>query len=142
MYAIKQNKENSDKIGKNIRAISPHLFGDHTQCDSSWCGYCQSPDNYIPRHLPYRKYLTDSQLKVDLSGVLVQYAVNSVKLTKLGSSQRNESFNNTVATKNPKAKHYSASESTCFRVASAVAETNIGSTYLTEVCIFIKCDQS
>lgn len=97
--------------------------------------FLKSPNTYVPKKVPYKKYLTDLSLKADLEEVLDQYAVNSSKLTHIGSSQRNESFNNKVSSKNPKSKYYSGSESTCFRVAAVVAETNNGTNYLTEVNI-------
>ncbi|XP_061170966.1 uncharacterized protein LOC133180463 [Saccostrea echinata] len=62
-----------------------------------------------------------------------EYAANSEKLLKVGSTQTNESFNHTVATKNPKTNFYSASESTSFRAAAAVAHKNIGLQTLTRV---------
>ena len=45
----------------------------------------------------------------------------------------NESFNNQVAAKCPKSKHYSKSESLDNRIASAVAQKNIGEPYLATV---------
>lgn len=76
--------------------------------------------------------MTDLYLKVNLAEVLDQYAVNSSRLT-----HRNEAFNMKVSAKNPKNKHCSGSRSTCFRVAAAVAETNIGTNYLTGISTFV-----
>ena len=61
------------------------------------------------------------------------YAENAEKLAPLGSTQANESFNNMVAAKALKNRHYSDSESLCFRVGETVCVKNIGQIYLSEV---------
>ena len=48
---------------------------------------------------------------------------------KLGSTQKNYSFNNTVASFASKARHYSSSESFDFRVSVAVCKKNLGQEY-------------
>lgn len=48
----------------------------------------------------------------------------------MGSTQANESFNKTVASKAPKTKFISGSASLNSRVASAVAQKNEGQSYL------------
>ncbi|XP_062575545.1 uncharacterized protein LOC134237472 [Saccostrea cucullata] len=55
------------------------------------------------------------------------------KLVNIGSTQNNESFNRTVASKNPKSHFYGGSESTAFRVASAVAQRNDGAGFISKV---------
>ena len=52
------------------------------------------------------------------------------KLAPIANSQRNESFNGTVGSKNPKIRFYGGSESNSFRVGCAVAQTNIGYGYI------------
>lgn len=47
------------------------------------------------------------------------FVKNANKLAPLGSSQPNESLNNTTGSKAPKIRHYGASESNDFRVACA-----------------------
>lgn len=37
-YAISQNKENPENLDKTLRAIIPHAFGEHGDCNESWCG--------------------------------------------------------------------------------------------------------
>ena len=54
------------------------------------------------------------------------YATNSDKLVRHGSSQANESFNNTVASKHPKSRSYASSSSFNTRVGCAVAQKNVG----------------
>ena len=52
------------------------------------------------------------------------------KLTPCASSQRNESLNSTIATKNPKTHFYGGSENNDFRVACGVAQTNLAYNYI------------
>ena len=52
------------------------------------------------------------------------------KLTSCANSQRNESLNSTIGSKNPKTRFYRGSESNDFRVACGVAQTNIGFNYI------------
>ena len=61
------------------------------------------------------------------------FAELSEKLIQIISTQNNESFNRTVPTKNPKTHFYSGSESTAFRVASAVAQRNDGVRFISKV---------
>lgn len=48
----------------------------------------------------------------------------------MSSSQRNESLNSTIGSKNPKTRFYGGSESADQRVACAVAQKNMGKQYL------------
>ena len=86
------------------------------------------------RYLPGGNDLTSADLRVDLDKLFGTFAKNSKKLASHGSSQVNESFNHTVASKAPKSKHYSASESLPQRVAAAVCQKNIGAGYVSDVC--------
>ena len=61
------------------------------------------------------------------------YAQNAKKLAPCGSTLANESFNNSVASKAPKALHYSSSESLDFKVKVAACQKNIGYSYVSEV---------
>lgn len=42
-YAISQNKGNAKDLESNLKAIVPHSFGDHSQCDARWCEYLNDP---------------------------------------------------------------------------------------------------
>ncbi|KAK3082561.1 hypothetical protein FSP39_005383 [Pinctada imbricata] len=55
------------------------------------------------------------------------------KLAHLGSTQGNESFNKLVASKAPKAYHFSGSANLNYRVAACVAQKNIGQKYVMAV---------
>ena len=63
----------------------------------------------------------DDTLK-DLTAVVNPFIENLEKLVSLGSSQADESLNNTVGRKAPKIRHYASSESNNFRVPCAVSQ--------------------
>ena len=64
-----------------------------------------------------------------------EFVTHSDTLSELGSTQANESLNNTVASKAPKAVFFSGSESNDFRVAAAVAQKNLGHKYVLKVIL-------
>ena len=132
-YALSKNKNDALGLRRNLTAIPNHLFGDHQLCDISWCRFLQNPDTYVPRNLPYGKYLQNKDLLEHLVKIFTQYAYNAEKLSTLESTQSNENFNQLVSTKNPKNKFYSSTESTSHRVAAAVCQKNIGEEYIVKV---------
>lgn len=107
-------------------------FGDHEHC-GEWCRYSSIREEYRHVGLPNRKPLTDPQLKSELMSIFTRVANNSDKLAPCGSSQGNESFNNSVASKTSKCKYYAGSESLNYRVAAAVSQKNIGVIYIQQV---------
>ncbi|XP_061188202.1 uncharacterized protein LOC133196309 [Saccostrea echinata] len=131
-YCISQNENDPSGMKKNLEAIGRHVFGDHSFCES-WCKYLASPLTYKPWQLPYHRYLNNQDLKSDLTSLLSLYISQADKLVDLGSTQPNESLNNTIASKTPKQNFYSGSESNDFRVAAAIAQKNLGHHYVTEV---------
>ena len=113
--------------------MTKHHNNDHTDCDSAWCGALKS-DTYCHKNLPYGKDLTSEELKQALLKIYVDGLSSQVdKLAKLGSSQANESFNNLLATKAPKFKHFSETASLYYRLCASVLQKNIGYTYLSQV---------
>ncbi|XP_062621637.1 uncharacterized protein LOC134283204 [Saccostrea cucullata] len=132
-YAISQNKGNPEGLQSNIRAIIPHSFGDHSLCDSHWCGYLKDSSNYKHRSLPYGKDLVGDDLKRDLQEMFCHYSENSQKMANLGSTQANESMNFLISTKAPKAKHFGGSSSLGHRLAAAVSQKNCGRKYISQV---------
>ena len=134
-YAITQNAGNSDALKASLNCIVPHAFGDHHLCDISWCGYKQSPLTYKHTDLPHGKDLLGEPLKKTLTSLFSDYATDIVvnKLSPCANSQRNESINSTIATKNPKTKYYGGSESSDFRTACGVAQRNVGYSYVSRV---------
>ncbi|XP_066590805.1 uncharacterized protein [Prorops nasuta] len=112
---------------KTIEAIVPHAFGNHSHC-ADWCKG-SSCELYVHHNLPNGKPLTDDKLKERLTSIFHRFASNAKKIAPCASTQTNESVNNIVASKNPKSKHYSASESFSFRTAAAVCQKNVGTHY-------------
>lgn len=135
-YMVSQNKGNVSGIENGLKALVGHLFGDHECCSSSWCGY-QRDKAYQHSNHPYGKDLTSQDLKKDLEKLFLgNLMIQAKKLANLSSSQANESFNNTIASKAPKAKHYSASASLSYRVGTAVLQKNEGYSYVSKVGLY------
>ena len=131
-YCINQNVGDSESLKQGLKNIIPHAFGEHTGCDISWCGYKQNPAVYKHTDLPNGKDIIGDSLKKALSDILDEYSTDIVvnKLTPCANSQRNESLNSTIGSKNLKTRFYEGSESNDFRVACGVAQTNIGYNYI------------
>ncbi|CAC5422396.1 unnamed protein product [Mytilus coruscus] len=128
---IDQNQGSEDGIKNGLRAITEHMFGNHTFCN--WCGGLTKGDAYKHLNLPYGKDLTSKELKADLKKIFQNKLLTKAnQLSKLSSSQANESFNNTVAFKAPKRLHYSGSASLRYRVCSAVLQKNEGYEYMSK----------
>ena len=51
-YAISQNSDNAESLKTNLAAIVPHAFGEHDNCNASWCGYMENPNTYKYSGLP------------------------------------------------------------------------------------------
>ena len=83
--------------------------------------------------MPRGKYLTCPGTNEALLEVFDALASQAAKLAPLASSQVDESFNNAVCSKAPKARHYGGSESNDLRVAAAVLKKNEGKLYVPAV---------
>ena len=107
-------------------------FGKHEKCDQSWCQFKKDPANYRHTELPFGKDLQGDALETALTAVIDDYSTDTVvkKLPPTTNSQRNESFNNVVGSKNPKIHFYGGSESNDFHVACGVSQTNKGREYI------------
>ena len=125
-----QNHGNEEKISTGLKAVVEHMFGNHSYCQD-WCGFIKNPDKYKHSSLPYGKDLSDASLHVALSQLFNSLDVH--KLAFLSSTQANESFNNTVASKAPKARHCSNSSSLQYRLCASVSQKNEGYSYITDV---------
>ena len=81
------------------------------------------------------KPLTDPRLKGELSKIFAEYTKSEIleRLACFSSTQANESFNQLVSTKSPKARHYSGSASLSFEVATSVNQKNEGYGYVENV---------
>jgi len=76
--------------------------------------------------LPYGKDLTWENLRKALEEVFEIYTNENVlkKIAQNASSQRNESLNSTIGSKNPNIRFYGGNESADQRVACAIAQKN------------------
>ena len=74
--------------------------------------------------------------------IICQYHSDAMveKLSLINNSQRNESFNSTVGSKAPKIRFYGGIDNNDFRVASAVAQTNVGHGYISKTLEFLGID--
>ena len=72
------------------------------------------------------------ELEKALTTVLNEYSTDVVvkKLAPATNSQRNESLNNVVGSKNPKIRFYGGSESNDFRIACGISQKNEGQKYV------------
>ena len=131
-YATAQNKGDSKGIQAAIKSIVPHAFGDHSNCETSWCKFKSNPGTYKHKELPYGKDLQGKKLELELNNIFNDYSTDAVaeKLAPLKNSQRNEALNSEIGSKNPKIRFYGGSESNDFRVACGVAQTNLRYTYI------------
>ena len=111
--AINQNKGDSKSMQSSLKCIVPHAFGDHSCCNESWCVWKSNPANNKHTNLPYGKDLHGQPLKSALEDLFAEYYNDTViqKLSPAANSRRNESFNSTVGSKNPKIRFYGGSES-------------------------------
>lgn len=129
---LKQNKGDAEKVRIALENILPHAFGDHGKC-GEWCEGRILGEQYVHKNLPKGKPLTDADLRLSLTKLLSKYIKNAKQISQCGSTQANESLNNLIATKNPKARHYAGSESLSYRVAAAVCQKNYGVSYASKV---------
>ena len=105
---LRQNKGDAQKVESGLLNIVSHAYGEHDNCQE-WCKNKILGNLYKHEHLPNGQPLTDPELRVSLTQLLTRFAGNASKLAPCGSSQANESFNNIVASKHPKSKHYAGS---------------------------------
>ncbi|KAK3108325.1 hypothetical protein FSP39_005637 [Pinctada imbricata] len=131
-YALHQNKGDPLNLKKNIDAIVPHSFGDHSQCNDKWCGFLRDENTYKHKTLPNGDDLKGPELKQSLQDLFHKFSRNAESLSDLGTSNPNENLNNMISKKAPKSQHYSGSESLAYRVSAAVAQKNTGHKYLIE----------
>ncbi|XP_062588881.1 uncharacterized protein LOC134250534 isoform X2 [Saccostrea cucullata] len=129
-YMVSQNQGSPSGIEKGLTALSSHPFDNHNECDKVWCHHKRDPTKKFTS-LPYGRPLENKDLQQDLEDIFNKLKKHSQKLANLGSTQQNESFNKTVASKAPKNRLFS--RTITYRVAASVAQKNIGQGYLMQV---------
>lgn len=105
MYGIQQKQGDVSGLRDRLKQIVPHIFGEHNECDAVWCGHYKDPAKFTYKSLPFKRPLSNPALKLDLEKLISQYVSKADKLAFLGSSQANEAFNQTVASKAPKSRY-------------------------------------
>ena len=125
---------NPSALQKSLKSILPHSFGNHENCNESWCGAKKDPTNYKHSDLPYGKDLYGDDLKKALERIFDEYCTDIVvaKLSPGANSQRNEALNSVIGSKNPKIRYYGASQSNDFRVACGISQVNLGYHYISQ----------
>lgn len=131
-YALAQNRGDPAATKASIINVVDHSFGSHTNC-GAWCGFTKDPSSYVHKSLPGGKNLTGDELRKDLKALVERFAENAASLAPGGSSQANESFNNTVSNKSPKNRFFGGTFSHNYRVSAVAAQTNIRTQYISNV---------
>lgn len=101
LTVIHQNKGNKLGMEQGFKALIPHAFGDHSNCT-----FHDNKEEYDYKNLPDKKPLTNENLKVSLQDLVNRFIENVDKLVPNASTQKNESFNNTMASKCPKSRFF------------------------------------
>ncbi|XP_048514968.1 uncharacterized protein LOC125501888 [Athalia rosae] len=130
MYAVAQNRGNSQAMAEAIRCIPYHTFNDHSKC-GNWCGFIRDKENYDHKVIPGG--FEDKNLFTDLKNIFEKLAENAKKFSSGASSNSNESLNATMMSKHPKSRCYSTTASADFRYACAVGQKNLGEKYTQEI---------
>ena len=117
-----------------MKSILPHSFGDHKNCNESWCGAKKDPIHYKNSDLPYGKDLYGDDLRKALERIFNEYCTDIVvaKLSPASNSQRNKALNSVIGSKNPKIRYYGGSESNDFRMAFGITQVNLGYQYISQ----------
>ena len=143
-YCVLQNQGKPEKLKQGMKSLVCHAFGEHGECDATWCGALKDPSNYQYKDLPGGKQLSDDNLRAAIENAIKPFQTDEwcEKLANCGSSQANECVNGVVATKAPKIRHYGSSESLNFRVASGVCQFNEGHEYLIQTTKHLGLEES
>ncbi|XP_076083995.1 uncharacterized protein LOC143054830 [Mytilus galloprovincialis] len=133
MYTISKHQNSKQSMKTELATIVPHIFGHHEQCSPTWCTYVKDPTKFRFKHLPNGKALSGDKLREELDKLAQNYIERADRLLNLGSTQSNESFNNSVASFAPKNRFYGGTKSLKARVSSAVMQKNEGYGWLSKV---------
>ena len=130
-------KTNLRNLQKQFNALYHTPLVTTTKCDVLWYRYKQNPAEYTHHELPYGKDLHGSSLQQAMQDLFSEYASPTVasKLAPCLDSQRNESLNGTIGSKNLKVRHCGGSESSDFRTACGVAQHNEGHNFICKTLI-------
>lgn len=133
--AVKKNRRQPIALFRNLMAIIPHYFGDHSLC-GEWCKKKAIPVEEI-RYIdfPNEKPLQGDNLRVKMESVMEPF-LNDEQCEKLateGDTNMCEAVHSLIRLKLPKDHHYAGSERVSFGVASAVGQVNVGNQFAIDV---------
>lgn len=129
---VKKNKDKPDDLLIDIKNIPEHTFNNHKDC-GSWCKFKEDPEGYKCKYLKRSLGEVGCDLYLEVCRVFQKVILSVPRLAPCGSTQCNESFNNTVASKAVKSRHYGNSDSLINRVNAATLQWNEGVSYPTMV---------
>ena len=123
--AVKQNRGDLEKIKNAITNIPKHVFNDHQHC-GAWCK--AGKENYS------RSYDVNNPILLEsLTNLFDDLSESAANFVMAGSSQANESLNNTMCSKYSKRMCFSKSASSDRRYACTVNQKNLGEKYIINV---------
>lgn len=125
--AVHQTKGKLDDVKLAIKNIVQHAIGNHEPGSASWCGFKSGKENDQSSFV-----LKNPVLIVAIKNLFNDLSQNAEKFLLAGSSQANESVNNTMAHKAPKNICYSLTASADYRYAASVAQKNLSELYILE----------
>lgn len=125
-YALFQCRQNTTKLSAAVRCMPDHLFNLYENCGA----WYKSKNTAISSQ---KFMIKDENLHKELKNLFSMYAMYNASKYSIPASNSNESLNSIISHQLPKNKSYSTSNSTDFRVASAVLLKNEGNTYLSDV---------
>lgn len=73
-YAVAENKYDPGGLAKSLNQIVPHAFGEHENCNDSWCGNFINPEKYKHCSLSYGRDLV-SQSYVPIYAQFVKVSI-------------------------------------------------------------------
>ncbi|XP_043279374.1 uncharacterized protein [Venturia canescens] len=130
-YCVTQNKGDKLAMATAIENIPYHCFNRHENCGTKWCQYSKNPDSY--KHAVIGEGFTDPELFNLLKTIFGGIAKKASGFSGGVSSNPNESFNATVASKAPKSRLYGTSQSYNTRVGLAVLKKNEGEKFIVQL---------
>lgn len=125
--AVHQNKGRLEDMKSAILNIANHAKGNHANC-KEWCGAVSRKENYESSIA-----LENDVTIAEVEKLIEKVSNNAESYLTAGSSQSNESVNNTMASKNPKRLCLSLSASTDYRFSASIAQKNEDELYVEEV---------
>jgi len=83
-----QNQGKPEKVKQGMKSLVCHAFGEHSECDATWCGALNDPSNCQYKDLPGGKQLSDDNLRAAIENAIKPFQTDEwcEKLANCGSS--------------------------------------------------------